>query len=265
MHHRYGRHGPRAWLRWRERRFNHHPPYFDNRAYVLIVCVPLPPVNIERIIIVMTLEDQKYNPVVDSSTDGNIPYLPSGDRQDPFRSLIWKAQEDGGRKAIDDCGNETSFSERELREFARELGHKYVTDHFTSETANGRKFSDIVGIYIDEFINAYRENLGMANIEKIPDDETVKIRRKAEADKKTDLDAGIELSRMLLAHQATICAYEQLEPDTQNKKGYLQEIARHAYTYTQAYGKYTPAREKEEYVDRSHRSDFRYSSTGSHN
>ena len=115
----------------------------------------------------------------------------------------------------------------------------------------------IAPLYTQEFIKGYRGYLIALGIENLPNEDTKKIKKTAHTDKETDLSRRKSLPNKHMIYQAVIRVYELLELDINSDIHCFEKLEENVAIYREEYEKYTPAREKEEHMDRSYRSDFR--------
>ena len=258
MHHRYGRHGPRAWLRWRERRFHRYSPCFDDTVYTVVVYVPLPPVNIGRIVFIMTIEEQNYhsNEVVPSTNEA-VGYSRPEEEQNSFSALLWDAQRAGRRKAQRDRSNGGGYSSgKQLRIDALNSEEEYTeSNELTAQTANGKMPNDIASIYIQGFIVGYEGYLKQVGDQGLPDEATGEVQEEARADKEIDISHKKLLSDNHITYQAVIRARKQLKLGTHDIDYF--EVEKFVKVYEDVYSKYTPMYKREVDPDQNQSGSFR--------
>jgi len=247
MYHRYGRHGPHAWKHWREKRFSRHISVVDHVERETVIRLQLPFVHAERIIIiVMNTNDngRELAEVVEATQMNQL----TASNHSQFEELKWAAKTDAGKKAQRDLDNlEDAPSLEDLRVYAKPLGLQYVQEHITAEVAEGKTLFQLRDIYVDAFIEGYREyREHETGNGALTDDLTLALKRKARADKTGDYERQVSLTDIELLYQSVIRVHSHLRSDPQ-APGYLQAIGKYVDVYQFEYEKYDPTRAKEEH------------------
>jgi hypothetical protein len=249
MDHRYGRHGPHAWRRWRERRFAHRSldVIHVNRAAVLHIHVTSE--GRERIFVVLVGEDGIQIGKIKEATIVNA--LPPGSEPEktPFYSLAALDADEFAERYLQ--GVEDPPHGEQLRDIALKLGRKRIREFIYSRGASNLDYDEALNIYVSSFIKIGNEHLvnGGANIS---DKETWEVRKVACRDKRDD--ATSPLLPHQIAIKAVLRAHEYLEFQPRYTVDYLDQINRIAKIYQARYDEYNPEQEKG--VDRSSRSDL---------
>jgi hypothetical protein len=269
MEHRYGRHGPRAWLRWRQRRYGRPsrlPVPVEPQPTIVRVFVPI---NAERIIfIIMPNESNpEWTPLVEAqeATSQTNPlgsaYQIASPKQDPegeklaaLKLLSYYAETDADQKARKDLARLDGIADDdELRAYAQRLWgrNEYAREAGIREeaVAAGVKGHELFPLYASGIIAVYRSITQVAP----PDSRLKTIRKQARADKKWDNDHRVLLDDDERKYQAAIRVSERLGLDPQIER---QEIMRLARAYESCYQQYNPVQEEMEEEDRSPRRGF---------
>ncbi len=247
MYHRYGRHGPHAWRRWRERHIHRHLPAVGYVVREAIVHLRLPFVNTERIIIIVMDFDEYGRESARATEANNINYLPEK-KQDPFAMLEIYAEIDAEAKAKADLKRQEDLTpDSMLEEYADEIAFHYIRDHalVAEAVAVGKKSSEIREVYTKAFVVAYH-NYVEARKMTVPDETTWIMRQKARLDKAWDHDhRHASLIGTDLIYQAVIRVQNYLGSDPR-EADYLQSIGKYVDIYQYTYEEFDPVRAKEE-------------------
>jgi hypothetical protein len=271
MEHRYGRHGPRAWLRMRQRRYGRPsrlPVPVEPQPTIIHVHVPI---NAERIIFIIMTGESDTNAASGQppagllgeagqqfyrSTDGlQPPLLPQDKEQEKLANLqhlSYFASTDADRKARRDLARLDDIADDdELRAYAQRLWDSYGYDREAAireeAVAAGMKGYELLPLYQSEFIAVYRSRTKVAP----PDSRMKTIQKQAHADKKWDTEHEVSLYDDERMRQAAIRVSERIGLDPQTDR---QEITRLVRAYESSYQQYDPAQVEMEEEDRSPRS-----------
>jgi hypothetical protein len=133
MHHRYGRHGPHAWLRQRERRHARPSLTPDSVVSPTIIRVFVPTATERIIVIIMTNSSQfdDWNEIKVVEAQSKVSLLQSTDQQENTsiaNHAIWKALDDVGeiqglaRKGTFLIINQEELHRRHSRNLCASLG-----------------------------------------------------------------------------------------------------------------------------------------------
>jgi len=233
MHHRYGRHGPHAWRRWRERHFNRYPPYFDNTAYTVVLYVQVPPVNIERIIIVMDYEDPRRSlEFVDDG--GTMDSLPK-ESLDPLSDIGWLATNDAIRLADTDLNCHDPASGTDLEHIAGILAHRCLRRSDVMKMIRRSDATDGYNAFTVSFIEKYHEIIEGGEM-SILSKEKEAIWARACIDKQKDQNVNyMPPPDLEITCRAAIQEHEQSGSDERSQPDYFQKIAKRVSTYLSFY------------------------------
>jgi hypothetical protein len=247
MYHRYGRHGPHAWCRWRERHFHRHISAVGYVAREAIVHLRLPFVNAERIIFIVMEFDENGRESGRIVEVNNTNYLPEK-KQDPFAMLEVYAEIDAEEKAKTDLKRQEDLTpDSELGEYADEIAFRYIRNQaiVAEAVALGKKSSEIREVYTKAFIAAYHSYVEARKM-TVPDSTTWIIQQKARLDKTWDHDhRHIFLVGTDLLYQAVIRVHDYLRADPR-ETDYLQTISKYVSVYQHMYEIFDPVHAKEE-------------------
>jgi len=201
MYHRYGRHGPRAWLRWHKRRYPRPSflPALANKAEVTVIetgvlYVRLP-INVERIIFILMSNDDKektgqelqttgnqsvssFSPDASPNRDGAKKLLPSSESTTPTLDAQWQAFRDA--KEIKQLSRSGKFVRIDLSRVEDRI-ERLVDHHLQEHGLNGgpppsiSEYQEVVDTckkaYWTEFhkyIGGSQEEIGNDQQEEIP-------------------------------------------------------------------------------------------------
>ena len=247
MYHRYGRHGPHAWRRWREKHFVRYISVVGHVERETVIHLQLPFVNAERIIIIVMNMDDNGRELAQVVEATQMNQLTANNHRD-FEELKWAAKADASKKAQRDLDNlEDAPSLEDLRAYAKPSGLQYVQEHITAEVAEGKTLFQLRDIYVDAFIEGYREyrehETGNGTL---TDNLTLTLKKKARDDKTRDDERQSSLTDIELLYQSVIRVHSQLRSDPR-EPDYLQAIGKYVEVYQFEYEKYDPTRAKEEH------------------
>ncbi len=227
MYHRYGRHGPHAWLRWYRHRFR-------SRALALSQAAVIRVVHAERIIIIMVGVPGREG--VGNPND----YLLDGD---PFYLITYYAEHEAEKRAEADLIIDDPLSDAEIQDYAKEAWERYVSrDDITRIGAQTRiRASELRQKFIEALSQEYDQLIERAG-QSVPDEAVKAIRRVAREDKR---NYRALLPGTSIPYLGVVRAQQQLPPGPAVDLEYIHQIAGYVSIYEEAYHKYDPIREKE--------------------
>jgi hypothetical protein len=254
MDHRYGRHGPHAWLHWRAQRYVRPSmlPVPITRQQIAVIYVST---STERIIIIVlppiaSFDDdaESGNPPIPIERPGPKLIGTSQDEEKDFPAPLirWAEYEASTRYDSDiqnvlDRGAEWPLEkaiEREAFTKASAALRAYVDSDLDIEKA---KLS-YVGRYMEVYRKRYQEEIENGTL---PNEETRRVQHAAQSDAQIDTEDTMSLSEVELNYQAVLRIQEIFGYRTRAVSGYLTHIMSHIPRYKQAY------REEEDRLARS--------------
>jgi len=188
MYHRYGRHGPHAWKRWRQRKFFSHLPAVV--PTVAIAHLQVPP-TVERIIlIVVTSPDdfEQNEPIQIPSRDTPRSLQPARDNSPLARKARIQAADDIEEvKALIAQEGSVTILDDEVSERALALAKLTVKNSYPPE--NPPDLSEYkqmvkrwVAAYMEQFAEE-RQAIASKDLKSLPDGKAVALAQKAREDK----------------------------------------------------------------------------------
>jgi len=227
MSHRYGRHGPRAWLRWYRHRFRSRVPLLSQATVIHVV-------HVERIIILMVEVPKR-----EAESDGSNYFLDG----DAFYLITYYAEHEAEKRAEADLLIDDPLSDVEIQDYAKEIWERYVSrDDITRVGAQTRtRVSELRQKFVEALSHEYDQLIEKAG-QSVPDEAIKAIRRVAREDKKT---YGALLPGTSIPYLGVIRAQQQLQLGPVVDPEYIHQIASYVSVYEQAYHKHDPIREKE--------------------
>jgi hypothetical protein len=227
MYHRYGRHGPDAWLRRRKRRFVRHLPIVASS--VAVVPVPIFE-NTERIIIIVADENLRENFPGRSmirSIPGEEGILLEGASNDCWR--------EGRKRGIKAKSEEDipSFSELENEGIA--AVDEYIdTHHLPNVEVNKNVVMKLEESYLEGYCDAFKISLDNAE-QYFQKNQTRSIRALARRDMAADVRYNVQLSREEIELQGAIRAVNELNLAARCGTDYMQRVRPYAKAYARYY------------------------------
>lgn len=264
MHHRYGRHGFRAWKSLQERKYLHRSSYLVPVARTVLIHVQLPPSleTAERIIIIMALpEDFDEEKVsrelqIQSSFGGtNPPYVIAEQQHELPDGLHAQANIAARKKALQDIANdpENLPSQSQVYSAAELSAYEHVERYIANNSSVAKEYDRFIQAFIKVFYEAYQKEIKeKQNVGIIFDDRTLHIRRVVRADKDEHFARGKRLSPEYLRYFATARAMKDLGLDTALSLEDLDKIHEYVEVYCPYYLQYIP---KSKEVGQLRRSD----------
>jgi hypothetical protein len=255
MEHRYGRHGPRAWLRWRERRYGRPsqlPVPVEPQPTIVRVYVPI---NAERIIFIIMTDTQ--NP---SAAQGMIepkvvtdPLAIPERKQDTdetqrlneqFFNTRWKAEGEARSLARRDHSRRETRSNTDLQEIAKRVWDRtyWKDSEIRDETKiAGQSQGQAAKAFVDRFVEVYDEDIKESGGRILSDIEG-ELQIRAYDDQRETSAHEEDLSSPNIECLAIIRAYEQtklvISFDTLARNDYLDIVRGHAHFYQKEYERY---------------------------
>ncbi len=236
MHHRYGRHGPDAWLRLRERRKRRFTRMLVPSEYGAIIRAHVRLREGERIFIVEVTPFGDENEQPTTSTTLQLS-------ADPFRAWRELAKIAAYNKLHEDIDQYDEPSpDEQLPTIARNFGRRELKN-VPGITEKGKTIPELIDIYEETFVRSFRELIQEErNRGTIKDKMVLAVRRQAR------LDRPLSLTDEQVPIHGTIQAiHALLEYDIPSR--YFQQIEELARAYGQAH------RDNKE-VMRDYRSSF---------
>ena len=194
MHHRYGRHGPRAWLRQRMHRHARSsslpvPVESPPVASTTIICVFVSATT-ERIIFIIMQNPEEFDerdeetiPPPDAMQQNLLPQ----ERLDPLIRMIKSlATNDAKLLADTDLRLEDPASKSDLKVIAGYLAHRCVGKDNIIAMMKGSDSSEESTAFITSFTNRYHEIIESGGM-RISDGEEESLRERVRTDKERDL------------------------------------------------------------------------------
>jgi len=226
MYHRYGRHGPDAWLYQRKRRFARHLP-------VVATPVAVVPVqgfeNRERIIIIVTEE----NPSEDTSERSVVRlYRGEGTLLESASTDCWRAGRKSGIKARREA-DVPSFSELDEERVA--VVDDYINTHLSDGDVHERAFVlALEKSYLEGYCDAFKVSLDNAE-QYFQKKQTRSIRSLARKDLAADARYNVQLSQVEIELQGAIRAVNELNLTPRSGTSYMQQVRPYASAYAKYY------------------------------
>lgn len=262
MYHRYGRHGPEAWIRRRKQRLERFTRALvrADRDRVTVIHIHLKFANRERIIVVGLNEDgiqsSEFLDVVEANLSTDALLSP---QVDLFGNWKLNAEQEAFTRLTEDFNNSgLPSTEQRLRKHSYDTGYKHLKEYFkTVESTGGKKPPELLDIYVTAFMEAYQTYLKeLVGSEVLPDEITIKVEKKAREDR--DLDGALDksLSDLQLKYQAAIRVSELLRLDTRNDTDYLDQVEKFAGIYLDAYANSEEVRRGQAYPSNGFRERY---------
>jgi hypothetical protein len=252
MYHRYGRHGPHAWRRRRERRFQRHLPAIVPPVAIVRIYVPI---TAERVIIIIMQQperfDEHYNenaPAITVSSDARL--LNSAQEisaLDEAQNALWLA---GQRRSLKEkrLGDIPSYDE--LAETTSIAISDYLEQN-PQVTRGVRDIRTLVPTLEQQYLEGYCQPFKIAPGDAeayFQKNQTRDIRKRALKDREDDARNNVQLSQTDIEQQGAIRAVKERNIVARSGTYYMQLVR----SYVKAYAKYYTGEESEE--DRSSRS-----------
>src|SRR5437762_9416639 len=226
MEHRYGRHGPRAWLRWRQRRYarpSQLPVPVEPQPTIVRVFVPI---NAGRIIFIIMADNPDINTekeVIEADLSQNTD-LTDGARskqrsyhvveeRDPFHVTKAVAGNEAEIQAAEDWdlqevkSDPDDFHNAAVKAWRKCMGNREIIEEIRGD--RGKTYTEFINAYkavYVQIITSYGGN--MAEVV------TSKVRKQARNDQEYDSERGESLSDFDIRCRAVIGIYKQLRLDT---------------------------------------------------
>jgi hypothetical protein len=212
MEHRYGRHGPRAWLRWRQRRYGRPsrlPVPVEPQPTIIRVFVP---VSAERIIFIIMEATQDSNEEEKTRTElelvKNQFRVVSGDSDPPLPPVVVKEEKPpkssvddnpianaAGIQAIEDLeeighleeeGKVVSIDRDRVIRRSVGLGRRFINECFPRDSRPvPEEYKKLRGVYSNSYMTYFDKELLeiSGGIEYLHSQEEIRIRRFAIQDR----------------------------------------------------------------------------------
>jgi hypothetical protein len=238
MYHRYGRHGPDAWERRRQRRFQQRLPAVIPTVAVVRIQAP---VNAERIIFIV------LNSPEDFEQNGSLPMQREQqisvqtifqDENNPLtnRARIQAAEDIDDIKTLNEQEGQVTIVDKDVPKRAKILAKADVKSNYLSGalTLDEHKqyIEDYQAAYLDQFA---KERRSIArDLRSFPDAKAVNLARKARVDKKTTFFPSSGRGPFHQRDLAVVSALYELEL-CQNLEEYLEKIHVYVDIYEDAF------------------------------
>ncbi len=232
MYHRYGRHGPHAWLRWYRHRYAHPATSLVPVARSTIVIHSIFN-NQERIIFIVVLS-------ADENSNFTEPrFIP---QRSSSNSLLEERRNDilgdGYRRAIKDEDGEGIPLQSDLHKDAKKAGLDFIDKNPDITKIPGVSMPEIISYYVGVFIEGYLSYFDVRpeNAEQFFHEQSTRAtRQRARSDKSEDLQNNIILTEPQIRYQAAIRAVQQLHLEPRSGTAYLQQVQRYIPVYERFY------------------------------
>jgi len=194
--HRYGRHGPRAWLRqhtWHAiRNITLHPTI---QLAPTVVRYSSSLVGIERIIVIIMaqpydVDEDLAQPTINTDESIAIPRYAFTSQDHPDSEIIQERAEIAGMRQAsreiqtNGADNFDALTEDRLNIMSRDAGIGYISEQYSTQ---GRRVGDkekVIKIYTDAYVRGYREEVKhRQNKDLLPDDIAKALRKAALSDR----------------------------------------------------------------------------------
>lgn len=254
MYHRYGRHGPHAWRRLRNRRSEQHSrEVLPLSPTVVVISVYLPvSVNAERILLIMSTDpNEQPRALVDLS--GSAAPVASNSQESKKLSPLEIEAKYAAHHYIHRYTrtHKTFLSQEHLRQIADELSFDFIKPSLTTSTDPEEAYNTFVNAFVLWGERYFQEQVQEG---KIVDEATGRLLFYADKDKESDLNHDTVLVEPYLTYHAAIRASEVLGKKTQAYLGYLDEVATFVSLYKQEYERHRLSQVQEGELDRQNRS-----------
>jgi hypothetical protein len=244
MDHRYGRHGPRAWLRQRQQRYA-RPSLLPTPVVPPTIVRVFVPTNAERIIFIVIRQSEEFDDEKRGEGDtSQIPFPDSrliGSSQDERTRIYAQLKRTAAFEAgtyydsvtqnVLDRGSEWPLDETVEREASNKANvalRPFINSLLDLEPA--KRF--YVDAYLEIFQARYQRDIGDGTL---PSEETKQVKELAQRDARKDKQDGAELEEPELTYQAVIHIEHHFGYRTRAASGYLTYIMGHISHYKQAY------------------------------
>lgn len=237
MDHRYGRHGPHAWLRRQQHRFSRYFPV----STVVTACHQLP-IYTERIIIIVIpsnnldeREDENTSSLV--SHEIRVAGLSQNEYTQMYAALKTKAEFEAeaqfDKDYLDVCRRGVEWPTEELlRGEARVQADTAIKDYVRP----GFDREGVKKFFVDNYLRRYREEYEkLTGDSSLNNEELIRLKRSAKLDAMNDKEDGIKLDEEKLNYQAAIHIQHFFGGTTRASGGYLERVMEHIPHYKQAY------------------------------
>ncbi len=232
MEHRYGRHGPRAWLRWRQRRYG-RPSLLPVPVVPPTVVHVQVPINAERVIYIIMEEQNTTNDT--ANTGKRFAVIPAqqggGDVMESTITDCWLEGRRNGTKAKRE-GDIPSFSE--LEDEKLNVAQGYVESHLSKEGINKQIVYTLEASYLEGYCEAFRVSPNDAE-QYFQKNQTRVVRQRALRDRAADVRNNIQLSQADVELQGAIRAINELNLSPKSGTYYMQQVKPYVRVYTKYY------------------------------
>ncbi len=239
MQHRYGRHGPRAWKRRRDRLYARSSVPVPVVPRVALVHVQLPAIDAERIIvIIMTQNPQsstQITPLPNSSreldaTQNNGASQGQQDHQEAFNFVTYYAQMEARKKAQEDLRSGRQSSQSALHTHIESTWENHFAKPEIVEQVRRTK-TDQFPSYSKAFLQRYKEVYGEEK--ELVGEDVLRIRSIISADKTT---FGAGLSPLHIICLASLHAEQELPLSSEPlNPAYLEQVVSFVKLYDQEF------------------------------
>jgi len=241
MYHRYGRHGPDAWERRRQRRFQQRLPAIIPTVAVVRIQAP---VNAERIIFIVlnSPEDFEQNGSLSTQREQRLSVQtisqPARDENNPLtnRARIQAAEDIDDLTTLCQKEGQVTIVDEHVARRAKALAKADVKSNYPPGgiTLDQHKqyLEDYQTAYLDQF--AKERTLIEKDLRSFPDAKAVNLARKARKDRKTTFFPSSGRGPSHQRDLAVVSALYELEL-CQNLEEYLEKIHIYVDIYEDAF------------------------------
>jgi hypothetical protein len=251
MYHRYGRHGPHAWKRQRQCKFQQRLPAIVPPVAVVRIQIPI---EAERIIIIIMQQPERF----DSQYDENASPITFSDAR-----LLGTVQEISALEVAQNelwlAGQRRALKEKRLGDIPSyddlaETTSIAISDYLDKNPQTTRGVRDIRSLiptleryYLEGYCQPFK--IAPSDAETyFQKNQTRDIRKRALKDCEDDVRNNIQLSQSDIELQGAIRAVKERNITARSGTYYMQQVS----SYAKSYAKYYTGEESEE--DRSPRS-----------
>ncbi len=233
MHHRYGRHGPRAWIHWEIGRLERFSCSLVGEVVEFVLPAEEAKGLQERKVIVHVNESECQ--IVKTRMDIVNIILPPLDLS-KFPSIKYLVNRDSREKAQWDLKYyDRESTEAELQICAKRIWERRgyaVLDAVIRDSQANNNVSDeeIEGLYVAVFSTSYREVLEKDS-KKFPDENIVAVRDLVRDDRTWNKQNDIHLEESSLRNQAAVRVFQQFNLDIRTQRDLMNSYIEEYITF----------------------------------
>jgi hypothetical protein len=253
MDHRYGRHGGRAWLKWRKKHYHETRNTPVSAPPVTVIYVHAP-ISTERIIFIVTAQENFDREKISrdlQNIGGGIaqpPYIISDqppEEPDDHLPDILRAQAAlaAQTKALEDIDHDPERlpTKESLRLAANKSALMVVSQYIRDNENASKDYPQLVRGFIKVFLDAYDKDLAQKRIEgMLLDERTAQIYQTVYSDKDSHSVQGKILTGDRLHHFAVSSAMKDLGLDVPLSVDDVDDVDDYVQVYYRRYNTYTP-------------------------